>query len=176
MGRKKSPLYKLFDCVDFLENVIVGVALTGMFFTIMAQIIGRLVAHPFPWTEETTRYLFIWMMFIALAAGFNKAESSRVVLFLNLGPKWLKKFSEVLYAVIVIGFFGFMVIYGWELVMQQKMLNEMGTALRIPMTIIGFCVPLSGVLGITGTIQSFLEYRGNGAISDDTKAEGGNEA
>lgn len=74
----------------------------------------------------------------ALAAGFNKAESSRVVLFLNLGPKWLKKFSEVLYAVIVIGFFGFMVIYGWELVMQQKMLNEMGTALRIPMTIIGF--------------------------------------
>ena len=47
------------------------------------------------------------MMFIALAAGFNKAESSRVVLFLNLGPKWLKKFSEVLYAVIVIGFFGF---------------------------------------------------------------------
>ena len=147
MGRKKSPLYKLFDCVDFLENVIVGVALTGMFFTIMA-----------------------------LAAGFNKAESSRVVLFLNLGPKWLKKFSEVLYAVIVIGFFGFMVIYGWELVMQQKMLNEMGTALRIPMTIIGFCVPLSGVLGITGTIQSFLEYRGNVAISDDTKAEGGNEA
>ena len=110
MGRKKSPLYKLFDCVDFLENVIVGVALTGMFFTIMAQIIGRLVAHPFPWTEETTRYLFIWMMFIALAAGFNKAESSRVVLFLNLGPKWLKKFSVVLYAVIVIGFFGFMVI------------------------------------------------------------------
>lgn len=69
-----------------------------------------------------------------------------------------------------------MVIYGWELVMQQKMLNEMGTALRIPMTIIGFCVPLSGVLGITGTIQSFLEYRGNVAISDDTKAEGGNEA
>lgn len=52
----------------------------------------------------------------------------------------------------------------------------MGTALRIPMTIIGFCVPLSGVLGITGTIQSFLEYRGNVAISDDTKAEGGNEA
>ena len=175
MERKKSPLYKFFDCVDFLENVIVGVALIGMFFTIMAQIIGRLVAHPFPWTEETTRYLFIWMMFIALASGFNKAESSRVVLFLNMGPKWLKKVCELLYAVIVIRLFGVMIIYGWELVMQQKMLNEMGTALRIPMTIVGFCVPLSGVLGIAGTVQSFLEYRGNVSIPEKVK-EGGGQA
>lgn len=166
MERKKSPLYKVFDMVNILEDVVVGVALVGMFFTIMFQIIGRLIAHPFPWTEETTRYLFIWMMFVALASGFNKAESSRVVLLLNIGPGWLKKLSQVLYAIIVIGFFGFMVIYGAELVKQQMMLNEMGTALRIPMTIIGFCVPLSGVLGIVGTIQSFLEYRGNIAIED----------
>lgn len=176
MERKKSPLYKIFDCVDLIENIIVGVALVGMFFTIMAQIIGRLIAHPFPWTEETTRYLFIWMMFIALAAGFNKAESSRVSLFLNLGPRWLKKFSEVLYAVAVIGFFGFMVIYGFELVKQQMMLNEMGTALRIPMTLVGVCVPISGILGIIGTVQSFLEYKGNLVIPDGKeKKEGGSD-
>lgn len=172
MKRKKSSLYKFFDIVDKIENGITGIALVGMFFTIIAQIVGRLAAHPFPWTEETTRYLFIWMMFIALASGFNKAESSRVVLLLNIGPKWLKKFSELLYGVIVIGFFGFMTIYGGELVMQQMKLNEMGTALLIPMTIVGFCVPLSGVLGIVGTIQSFLEYRGNIAV---TSEEGGKE-
>lgn len=173
MERKKSPLYKFFDFVNILEDVVVGVALVGMFLTIMFQIVGRLVAHPFPWTEETTRYLFIWMMFVALASGFNKAESSRVVLLLNIGPKWLKKLSEVLYAVIVIGFFGFMIVYGSELVKQQMMLNEMGTALRIPMTLIGVCVPLSGILGIVGTVQSFLEYRGNVAIAD---GKGGEES
>ena len=113
------------------------------------------------------------MMFIALAAGFNKAESSRVVLFLNIGPKWLKKFSELLYAVIVIGFFGFMVIYGFELVRQQAMLNEMGTALRIPMTLVGVCVPVSGILGIIGTIQSFLEYKGNLVIAESKETEEG---
>lgn len=178
MERKKSPIYKLFDYMDTLENIIVGVALTGMFFTVMAQIIGRMLARPFPWTEETTRYLFIWMMFIALASGFNKAESSRVSLFLNIGPKWLKKFSELLYAVVVIGFFIFMIIYGWELVMQQKMLNEMGTALRIPMTVVGLCVPVSGVLGVLGTIQSFMEYRGNITIPEKEKksAEGGKKS
>lgn len=177
MERKKSSLYKIFDCVDLIENIIVGVALVGMFFTIMAQIIGRLIAHPFPWTEETTRYLFIWMMFIALAAGFNKAESSRVVLFLNIGPKWLKKLSEFLYGIIVIGFFIFMVIFGFELVRQQIMLNELGTALRIPMMIVGVCVPISGILGIIGTIQSFLEYKGNIVIPDkkEKSEEGGSD-
>lgn len=166
MERKKSSLSTFFDFVERLESIIVGVALVGMFFTIIAQIVGRLLAHPFPWTEETTRYLFIWMMFIALASGFNKAESSRVVLFLEMGPQWLKKFSRILYAVIVIGFFGFMTVYGAELVMQQMMMNEMGTALRIPMTVVGFCVPLSGILGMIGTVQSFMEYNGKIAISD----------
>lgn len=178
MERRKSPLSKFFDIIDSIENVLVGVTLTGIFFTIILQIIGRETGHPFPWTEETTRYLFLWMMFIALAAGFNKAESSRVIIFLNMGPKWLKKFSEILYGVIVIGFFGFMVIYGVQLVQQQISMNEMGTALIIPMAFIGICVPISGVLGIIGTIQSFLEYKSNIEIEDkkpkkDTVEKGG---
>lgn len=159
MERKKSPFSKFFDFIETLENVLVGVCLTGIFFTIILQIIGRETGHPFPWTEETTRYLFLWMMFIALASCFNKAESSRVIIFLNLGPKWLKKFSEILYAIVVIGFFGFMVVYGIQLVNQQISMNEMGTALIIPMAFIGICVPISGIFGIIGTIQSFLEYK-----------------
>lgn len=181
MERKKTKLSKFFDIIDLLEDILVGVTLTGLFFTIILQIIGRVVNHSFPWTEETTRYLFIWMMFIALAAGFNRAESSRVVIFLNMGPKWLKKFSEILYFVVVIGFFGFMVIYGGVLVQQQITMNEMGTALMIPMYIIGICVPISGVLGIIGTIQSFLEYMPNIRIPEKEKKakkneEGGKDA
>lgn len=166
MERKKSSLSKFFDIIDLIENILVGVSLTGIFFTIILQIVGRETGHPFPWTEETTRYLFLWMMFIALASGFNKAESSRVTIFLNLGPKWLKKFSEILYAVIVVGFFGFMIVYGIQLVQQQISMNEMGTALLIPMYLIGICVPISGVLGIIGTVQSFLEYKFNIEIED----------
>lgn len=167
--RKITPLSRFFDVIDKLEDVMVGVTLTGLFFTIILQIVGRVVGHPFPWTEETTRYLFLWMMFIALAAGFNRAESSRVVIFLNKGPKWLRKFSEVLYAVVVVGFFGFMIIYGIQLVQQQIMMNEMGTALMIPMWLIGICVPISGVLGIIGTVWSFLEYKKNVEIPEPVK-------
>lgn len=166
MEEKKTGLSKFFRMVDTLENVVLAITVVGMIVTILLQIIGRVIGRPFAWTEESSRYLFLWMMFIALAAGFNKAESSRVTLFLTLGPKWLKKFSEILYGVIVLAFFGFMVIYGSQVVQQQIMMGEMGTALQIPMYVIGVCVPVSGVLGILGVINSFLQYRGNIAIPD----------
>lgn len=172
MSEKKSVLSGFFRGVDILENIILAVMVIGMILTILIQIIGRVIGHPFAWTEETSRYLFLWMMFVALAAGFNKAESSRVTLFLMIGPKWLKKFSEILYAVVVVFFFGFMIIYGSEVVKQQITMGEMGTALQIPMYIIGICVPVSGVLGIIGVVNSFLQHRQNITIPEkDKKAD-----
>lgn len=166
MERKKSKLSGFFDVVNKLEDIILALFVIGMVLVIMTQIIGRVIGHPFPWTEETSRYLFLWMMFVALAAGFNKCESSRVTLFLQVGPKWLKKASEILYAVVVIGFFCFMFVYGIQVVQQQVAFNEMGTALRIPMYLIGICQPVGAVLGIIGTVQSFLEFHGKVAIGD----------
>lgn len=171
MKEKKTVLSSLFQVVDKLENVVLVIMVTGMILTILLQIIGRVIGNPFAWTEETSRYLFLWMMFVALAAGFNRAESSRVTLFLAMGPKWLRKFSEILYAVIVVAFFGFMIIYGSEVVRQQVAMNEMGTALKIPMYLIGICVPVSGVLGIIGTVNSFMEHHDNITIADPDKQQ-----
>lgn len=171
MKEKKSALFKFFRIVDKLENIVLIVMVVGMILTILLQIIGRVSGRPAAWTEETSRYLFLWMMFIALAAGFNRAESSRVSIFLTMGPKWLKKFSEILYAVIVTGFFVFMIVYGTVVVQQQIAMNEMGTALQIPMYLIGICVPISGVLGIIGVVDSFLEFRENIAIPDKVHEE-----
>lgn len=166
MERTRSKLAVFFDVVNKLEDIVLGILVTGMVAVIMIQIIGRITGHPFPWTEESSRYLFLWMMFVALAAGFSKCESSRVTLFLQVGPAWLKKLSEILYAVFVIAFFIVMLIYGWEVVQQQIDWEEMGTALLIPMWIIGICQPVGAVLGIIGTLQNFLEYHDKVAIGD----------
>lgn len=166
MDRKKSKFSGFFDVVNKLEDIVLAILVIGMVVVIMLQIIGRITGHPFPWTEESSRYLFLWMMFVALAAGFNRCESSRVTLLLQVGPKWLKKFSEVLYAVLVLGFFVVMFVYGLDVVKQQIQWHEMGTALLIPMWIIGICQPVGAVLGFIGTIQSFLEYHHKVAIGD----------
>ncbi len=94
----------------------------------------------------------------AVAAGFNRAESSRVVILVNLFPRPLQKLCTLLYYVVTFAFFAFMVYYGIQLTMQKFALREMATAVAIPMGFIMICVPLCGVLGMIGTLQSLLEY------------------
>lgn len=160
MERKKTKLSKFFDVVDRLEDILCGSALVMLFLVIMIQVIARATGTStfVKWTEEGTRFFFLWMMFIAVASGFNRAESSRVTVLVTLLPRVLQKVCAALYYVVTIGFFAFMVGYGIVLTMQKLAINEMATTIPIPMAYIMVCVPLCGVLGIIGTIQSLLEY------------------
>jgi TRAP-type C4-dicarboxylate transport system permease small subunit len=166
MEEKKTKFSGFFKAINKLEDIVLAILVIGMIVVIMLQIIGRVIGHPFPWTEESSRYLFLWMMFVSLAAGFNKCESSRVTLLVQVGPKWLKKFTELLYIIVVLGFFAFMFVYGMQVVEGQINLHEKGTALRIPMWIIGICQPVGAVLGFIGTIQSLIQFPERVAIKD----------
>jgi len=169
MERKRSALSKFFDAVDLLENILCGGTLVCLLFVVLLQVGSRLLDLSLTWTEETTRFFFLWMMFMAVAAGFNRAESSRVVILVELFPRPLQKLCTVLYYVVTLGFFAFMVYYGVQLTMQKFAFHEMATAVAIPMGFIMICVPLCGVLGIIGTIQSFLEYPHKVAIGGEKK-------
>lgn len=169
MERKQSPLSKLFDVVDMLENILCGGTLICLLFVVLLQVSSRLMGLNLSWTEETTRFFFLWMMFMAVAAGFNRAESSRVVILVNLFPRPLQMLCTALYYVVTLGFFAFMVYYGFQLTMQKFAFKEMATAIAVPMGFIMVCVPISGILGIIGTIQSFLEYPHKVAIGGNEK-------
>ena len=61
MERKKSKLSGFFDIVNKMEDFVLAVLVIGMIVVIILQILGRITGHPFPWTEESSRYLFLWM-------------------------------------------------------------------------------------------------------------------
>lgn len=167
MERKHSPLSRFFDVVDKLEDILCGGTLVCLLLVVLLQVGSRLLKINLGWTEETTRFFFLWMMFLAVAAGFNRAESSRVVVLVKMFPKPLQKVCTVLYYVVTLGFFAFMVYYGIQLTMQKFQFKEMATAVPILMGFIMVCVPVSGVLGVIGTIQSLLEYPHKVAIGGD---------
>ena len=87
MERKKSPLSKFFDVIDIMEDILCGGTLVCLLFVVLLQVGSRLVGITLNWTEETTRFFFLWMMFLAVAAGFNRAESSRVVVLVQVLPR-----------------------------------------------------------------------------------------
>lgn len=147
---------KFFKTLNGFVDLAAGTATFLIIVTVVIQILGRSLRNPAPWTEEATRFIFIWLIFLGISMGFRQGESARVTILLEYLPKGVAKFSTYIYVVFSMGFFAFMILYGYRVMMQQVNMNEMGSAMRIPMWTIGASVPVSGVLGIFGILESIL--------------------
>ena len=52
---------------DNLELMFSSIFLVGMVISVALQVLSRyLMRSPISWTEESTRYLFIWMVFTSI--------------------------------------------------------------------------------------------------------------
>jgi C4-dicarboxylate transporter DctQ subunit len=151
--------YAFFGYWNKLFNILAGVTTLAMFISVIIQISGRLTGHPAPWTEEATRFVFIWMIFLGVGIGFQRGESARVTYFLNWLPKTVRKLSTYIYIIVTIAFFVFMFYTGSQIVMQQISMHEMGSALLIPMWIIGISLPVCSIIGILGVIESAIYHK-----------------
>ncbi|NTJ41040.1 TRAP transporter small permease [Agrobacterium larrymoorei] len=145
--------------VTVIADVAAGIACAGVLLVVLLQVIGRLSGHPLPWTEEATRFLFIWMVFLGLSAGFRTVESARVVVFLVMGRRLFQHLAVPIYVISSVFFFGLMGWTGLTLVNQQIMMNETAATLPIPMWVIGMVMPVSAVIAILAVLDSLRSRR-----------------
>ncbi len=142
-----GPLWKIVDAV-----LLVGVA--GMVVTVSIQVISRALGGAVPWTEELTRFLFIYTAFLGLAAGFRHADHARIAFVVAKLPRIGQQAAVHLYAVAGCAFFLVVGYYGWELVVQQYESNETSPSLGLGMYLMTAPVVVSAVLSIIAHVQS----------------------
>lgn len=145
--------------VELVADVAAGIACGGILVVVLLQVTSRLLGTPLPWTEEAVRFLFIWMVFLGLAAGFRTVESARVVVFMAMARGVFRHIAVPIYVGSSVIFF---LITGWTgitLVRQQIMMNEVAATLPIPMWVIGLVMPVSSVIAILAIIESLRTRR-----------------
>lgn len=145
--------------VRIIADVAAGIACAGVLIVVLLQVIGRLTGNPLPWTEEATRFLFIWMVFLGLAAGFRTVESARVVVFLVMGRRLFQHLAVPIYVGSSIFFFGLMGWTGFTLTRQQFLMNETAATLPVPMWLIGMVMPVSAIIAVLAIIDSLHKRR-----------------
>lgn len=163
LGRVTKAVGRLVDWC-----LIAGLA--SLLFVVLVQIAGRLVRGSFPWTEEATRYIFIWITFLGMSAGFRHVEHGRILLFVTRLPAGLRPIARHFYALVSIAFFLMVLYTGWNFVMRQVLIGETGHVLTIPMWVVGASVPVSAVAALLAIVESAW-------INKDTQAliEGGGD-
>jgi C4-dicarboxylate transporter DctQ subunit len=157
-GFDKVNAQTFFGVINKAFDALAALSTALIFVIVLIQIAGRTLGHPAPWTEEGTRFVFIWMIYLGLGIGFRKGESARVTQFLRWMPRVVQKMSKWIYLVTSASFFMFMLITGIQLAGQQMAMNELGSALMIPMWLVGVCVPVSAALGILGLAENLISY------------------
>lgn len=154
-----SHRFTLGRFVQIVADFTAGAACFGILAVVLLQVTSRLLGHPLPWTEEAVRFLFIWMVFLGLAAGFRTVENARVIVFLAMARELTRHITVPIYVIFCVGFF---ILIGWTgigLVEQQIMMNEEAATLPLPMWVIGIIMPLSSLIAILAIVESVRSRR-----------------
>ncbi len=166
---------------DKLEEILLASMLGVSVILIFAQVIGRKVFNnSISWSEETTRYLFIWMIWLGTSLAQRGDSHIFVELFCNR-VKGKKRFIlDILIKLIWLAACVFFAVNGTEVVTSMMRRGKMATSLPwLPLWIVYFALPFSqAVLGIRLIIEIGKDIarmrRGESFYPDDAApAEGG---
>lgn len=152
----QGALGRLIGWIDTLFTVLAVLALVAIAGTVLLQISARLFL-PFSvsWTEELSRYLFIYMVALSVGVVLRQHRHVSVELFHHTLGLRARAAFQALICLLIAGFAGFVLPYAW--LYAQNGAFQTSPTLKVPMLYIFFStVVMFALLLVYGTI-GFLE-------------------
>ena len=140
---------------DKLEEIILRLLLIGMALIMGVQVFCLYVLNfSLSWSEELTRYLFIWSCFISISYCIKRWISIKVDQVINMFPKKAYVFAQLLLNVLLFVLFFYLSIHGYKFLLLSIASKQTSPALGLPMPYVQ-CAPLVGFA--LATIRSFQQ-------------------
>mgnify|MGYP005837250735 CR=1 FL=1 len=148
-------IHVLFNLVLGTLLKIIGIIMS---LTIILQIFSRIVMiHPFTWTEELSRFSFIWFCFLGSAYALHKKLHMGIDYFYRKYRPEKQRKIELFVQLIILLFGALLVYYGMVLV--QLTTIQLSTILRIPMAYMFSVLPITGAFFCLSSISQLLSSR-----------------
>lgn len=144
-----DSIFRILRKLETTVLIILMMALTTVSFL---QVLFRVAfSNPLAWSEEASRYLFVWVTFLGAVIVLSAWEHFNIDFITDLLPKNIKKVVTYI-SYICVGAFAFILIkYGFEL--QEAASTQMTPALRINMSWVYSIIPISGILMIVHLLE-----------------------
>lgn len=181
-----SPAHPLIALVDRLNQVIyyvLAALMAAISVLTFLQVLVRLALNAFglnlsiPWSEELSRSLMIWLIFLGAAYACRRAQMIALTFVMDMIPRPLERFMDGLAALLCILFYGLLVVMGWKAASFGW--GEMSPVLQFPRAYVYFAMPVGMVLMIVNTVALLFErgmfarhYRRNPVSGDAAVEEG----
>ncbi|WP_419942968.1 TRAP transporter small permease [Candidatus Palauibacter sp.] len=128
-----------------LETYAVGVLVIAVCDVVLLQVLMRyLFAYPNPWSEEVSRFCFIWMSLLgASLAVAHRAHFRFDQVTARLAPR-ARKVVETFAGAVVLMFA--LLLIGAGIALMDLTMAERSAALNLPVALVYAAAPVSGAL------------------------------
>ena len=146
------------------EKMFLVTGLLSITLFITWQVIYRYIITQFieragaaVWTEELSRYIFIWISYLALSVAIKKRSSIRVDMLYDHLPPRLQQISWIVVEVLFFILTATIAYYGWGQIERLQEYPQHTTALRIPFLIPYLILPFGFGLMCFRLLQSLYK-------------------
>ena len=140
---------------NYLEEIFLACAMAYFLFATTAQVVTRFVLQTSaPWTEESARYVFIWMTFIGAAYAAKKGIHIRIDLLDTYLPPKAGRVFRMISTLLFLVFMAIMVWAGWQVCSNLLARPQYSPVMRIPTIIVYAAVPVGCALTCFRIVQS----------------------
>ena len=143
---KNSPLrwldqnFESIFMVTGLISIILFITWQVIYRYIITQFIDR--AGAAVWTEELSRYIFIWISYLAVSVAIRKRSSIRVdMLYDHLPPRW-QRISWITVETLFLCLTATIAWFGWGQIERLLTFPQYTTALGMPYLVPYLILPL----------------------------------
>ena len=131
---------------------------------VFVQVLLRVVNQSLIWAEELSRYLFIWLIFLATALGVYKKAHLSMDMLLDQVKGKTKRMLELFGSTVLVLFFACLGYYALGIV--EIWLRKTSPILGLPMITVFLALPVSTALILFNLLGEIFENR---KMPPDTK-------
>jgi TRAP-type transport system small permease protein len=161
-GRAATALHRLTDGIDLVARIAAGAGLIGMVVVITLQVLFRyFLDQSLAWTEEISRFLFIFTSFIAITVAHRRQMHAGYSSLVTKLPTSIRRAVIIGVDLISVAFFAVVGLSSHNLI--EVGFDSLAPATGIPMAWIYLVFPVFAVLGIVFSLEHIVIHLTGGA-------------
>lgn len=142
---------------DNLEETLLIILLVSMTLVMGIQICSRYLFNAsLTWSEELTRYMFIWSAFLSISYCIKKWISIKIDQIINRMPKHLYTYFQLILNVILFAFFLYLSKHAITYLQMSIASAQTSPALGLPMCVVQSAPLVGFVLAAIRCFQQIL--------------------
>ena len=155
LGGNWMSIIKKID--RYFDKLIIAFFMLTMTVLIFMQVVSRYVfGDSITWTEEASRYMFIWLIFLSIGIGFRENKHISIDIILDLCPRPIQKIVKQITYLLVFGLSLMFVWEGYVLVLQMQIFGQTSANLQLPMWVVYLALPIGFLLATIRIIQASI--------------------